>query len=247
MSKAERIFQQAQPDGVPPLEMTGERTLPDVPAENYWYQRHLIVYEWVAERIAGKRVIDQACGEGYGAQILARTAASVVGVDANPEAYEHARLKYLAPNLRFERELVEEFSEPADVVVFLQTVEHVHDPATLLSHFRDMVRASPGEVVTSTPNVLTLAPPGAEKSDNPWHVREYRPGEFADLLRPLFGEIALFGLYHAGQLAPYERVTDELLEDHDLIPRITAADFELRASDVEGLETALDLIAVTRP
>src|ERR1700729_1939962 len=79
-----------QPPGVPPLELTGERTLPDVPAENYWYRRHLVVYEWIAARSVGARVLDMACGEGYGSDLLARTAGSVVGLDANPEAHEHA-------------------------------------------------------------------------------------------------------------------------------------------------------------
>jgi hypothetical protein len=37
--------QRDQPDGVPPLALTGERTLPDVPEENYWFRRHLVVYE----------------------------------------------------------------------------------------------------------------------------------------------------------------------------------------------------------
>ena len=88
--------QRDQPQGVPPLSLTGERTLPDVPEENYWFQRHLAVYEWIAARAHGRRVVDLACGEGYGSAVLARTAASVVGVDANPEAFEHARLKYTA-------------------------------------------------------------------------------------------------------------------------------------------------------
>ena len=59
--------QRNQPPGVPPLELTGERTLPDVPEENYWFRRHLAVYEWIAERVGGLRVADLACGEGYGA------------------------------------------------------------------------------------------------------------------------------------------------------------------------------------
>src|SRR5690349_3831593 len=47
VSEAERAYlQDNQPDGVPPLELTGERTLPDVPEENYWYRRHVAVYEW---------------------------------------------------------------------------------------------------------------------------------------------------------------------------------------------------------
>src|ERR671911_1450561 len=118
-------LQRDQPQGVPPLALTGERTLPDVPEENYWYRRHLAVYEWIAARVRGLRVADLACGEGYGSDVLARTAAEVVGVDANPEAHEHARLRYRRPNLRFERGLIEEFEGPCDAVVFLQTIEHV--------------------------------------------------------------------------------------------------------------------------
>ena len=113
---------------MPPLALTGERTLPDVPEENYWFRRHLAVYEWIAERVTGLRVADLACGEGYGAAVLARAAADVVGVDANPEAYEHARLRYERPNLRFERGLVEAFEGPCDAIVFLQTIEHISEP-----------------------------------------------------------------------------------------------------------------------
>src|SRR5437660_1739912 len=85
--------QRDQPPGVPPLELTGERTLPDVPDENYWFRRHLVVYEWIASRVRGLRVIDMACGEGYGADALAAHGSSVVGVDANPEASVHPRLR----------------------------------------------------------------------------------------------------------------------------------------------------------
>src|SRR4051794_15555557 len=85
MPSGDPHVQRDQPAGVPPLSLTGERTLPDVPAENYWFRRHLVVYEWIAARVAGRRVVDLACGEGYGSAVLGRTAAHVVGVDANPE------------------------------------------------------------------------------------------------------------------------------------------------------------------
>src|SRR5205814_2590817 len=120
-------LQRDQPPGVPPLALTGERTLPDVPEENYWYRRHLAVYEWIGARVLGRRVIDMASGEGYGSEVLSRSAANVVGVDANPEAHEHARLRYVRQNLRFERDLVDRFAEDCDAVVFLQTIEHVPD------------------------------------------------------------------------------------------------------------------------
>src|SRR5919107_2302146 len=188
--------QRDQPPGVPPLALDGERTLPDVPEENYWFRRHVAVYEWVAAQLAGKRVIDMASGEGYGADLLAARAASVVGVEANPDAFEHARLRYRRPNLRFERSLVEVYTEPCDTVVFLQTIEHVQDPDAVLEHFKAML-APGGTAYVSTPNLLTLAPPGAEKSENPGHVKEYRHEEFRALCERHFAGVELYGLHHA--------------------------------------------------
>jgi 2-polyprenyl-3-methyl-5-hydroxy-6-metoxy-1,4-benzoquinol methylase len=247
--------QESQPEGVPALPLTGERTLPDVPAENYWYRRHLAVYEWIAARCAGKRVVDMACGEGYGSDLLAAAgAASVVGVDANPEAHEHARLRYRRPNLRFERDLVESFAEPCDAVVFLQTIEHVEDPGAILAHFRSML-APGGAAYVSTPNVLTLAPPGAEKSDNPWHLREYRAEEFRALCEGEFGRVELLGLFHARKLRAHElairlgwdrvhralRLTGPFYDR--FTPALTAKDFALREGD---MDKALDFVAVCR-
>jgi 2-polyprenyl-3-methyl-5-hydroxy-6-metoxy-1,4-benzoquinol methylase len=245
--------QENQPEGVPALPLTGERTLPDVPAENYWFRRHLAVYEWIAARCGGRRVVDMACGEGYGSDLLAAAgAASVVGVDANPEAHEHARLRYRRPNLRFVRDLVESFAEPCDAVVFLQTIEHVEDPGAILAHFRSML-APGGVAYVSTPNVLTLAPPGAEKSDNPWHLREYRAGEFRELCEGQFGRVELFGLFHARKLRAHElairlgwdrahralRLTGPFYDR--FTPAISAKDFALREGD---LDEALDFLAV---
>src|SRR5436190_11773126 len=107
-------LQRDQPPGVPPLALTGERTLPDVPEENYWFRRHLVVYEWIRVRVGGLRVIDMACGEGYGSEELSRTARSVVGVDADPGAHEHARLRYSRENLSFELGQVEGFAQECD-------------------------------------------------------------------------------------------------------------------------------------
>lgn len=241
-----------QPPGVPPLPLTGERTLPDVPEENYWYRRHLAVYEWIAARVGGGRVVDMACGEGYGSDLLAGSAASVVGVDANPEAHEHARLRYTRPNLRFERGLVESFAEPCDAVVFLQTIEHVRDAGAILEHFRSML-APGGVAYVSTPNLLTLAPPGAEKSGNPWHVREYRAEEFRALCEARFARVELLGLFHARKLRAHELalklgwdtvhkrlgVTKRFYDW--FTPAISSSDFALRPDD---LDRALDFLAI---
>jgi 2-polyprenyl-3-methyl-5-hydroxy-6-metoxy-1,4-benzoquinol methylase len=247
-----------QPPGVPPLALTGERTLPDVPAENYWYRRHLAVYEWIAARVAGGRVIDMACGEGYGSDVLARRARSVIGVDANPEAHEHARLRYRAPNLSFERETVERFAAPCDAIVFLQTIEHVPEPGALLARFAELVGRG-GRVFVSTPNVLTLAPPGAARSDNPWHLREYRPEEFAALCAPHFSGVELFGVHHARRLRAHalalalgwDRVHRRLGLTRRFYARFTPAigarDFALAPARGGSLARALDFVAVCTP
>jgi 2-polyprenyl-3-methyl-5-hydroxy-6-metoxy-1,4-benzoquinol methylase len=251
-------LQDNQPAGVPPLALTGERTLPDVPEENYWFRRHLAVYEWIAARVEGKHTIDMACGEGYGSDVLAGSAASVVGVDANPEAHEHARLRYTRENLRFERDLVETFPEHADAVVFLQTIEHLKDPNAVLEHFKSLV-GEKGVVFVSTPNVLTLAPEGAERSDNPWHVHEYRQQEYRELCEETFGSVEMHGLFHARKLAahalalklgwdaihPRLRLTKPFYDW--FTPAIAASDFALRPASEADLDKALDFIAVCRP
>ena len=247
----QETVQRDQPDGVPPLELTGERTMPDVPAENYWFRRHLVVYEWIARRCAGLKVVDMACGEGYGSDVLASQAREVTGVDANPDAYEHARLKYTRPGVRFVRNMIELHNEACDAVVFLQTIEHVPEPKEVLRHFKEMA----GTVYVSTPNLLTLAPPGAEKSGNPWHLREYRVAEFRALCEAVFDDVELYGLFHARKLRAHElalragwdrlhpllRITKPFYDR--FTPAISTADFALRTG---RLGRALDFVAVLR-
>ena len=245
--------QRDQPPGVPPLELTGERTLPDVPEENYWFRRHLAVYEWIAERVGGLRVADLACGEGYGADVLARTAADVVGVDANPEAHEHARLRYRRANLRFERGLVEEFRGRATRSSSCRRSSTSRSPGACWS-------ASPPSApvcLHHTPNRLTLAPPGAQKSDNPWHLREYTPAEYRALLRPaLLERRDPRRLPRAKAARPRARAARSAgtgciralrltrpFYDR-FVPAISASDFELR--DDRDLDASLDFVAVCR-
>jgi SAM-dependent methyltransferase len=199
-------------------------------------------------------VVDLACGEGYGSNVLAEAAAEVVGVDANPDAYEHARLRYRRPNLSFERGLVEAYEGPCDAIVFLQTIEHVAEPGELLAGF---ARAAPVSYL-STPNRLTLAPPGAEKSENPWHLREYTAAEYRELLAPHFAEVEILGLFHARKLrwhelalrAGWDRIHPALRLTKPFydrfVPAIAASDFALRPEVECELDRALDFVAVCK-
>jgi 2-polyprenyl-3-methyl-5-hydroxy-6-metoxy-1,4-benzoquinol methylase len=254
----EKFVQLNQPDGVPPLELTGERTLPDLPEENYWYRRHLVVYDWIARRVNGKSVVDMACGEGYGTAVLAETATRVIGVDANPEAFEHASAKYTNDRVEIVRDLIETYrpAENVDAVSFLQTIEHVQDPAGVLRHFASLLTTG-GKVYVSTPNLLTLAPEGAEKSENPWHVKEYKPHEFRELCQEIFTDVTIYGVFHAKKLRVHELALrsgwdrvhkglriSKLFYDR-FTPAISEHDFVLRRGESDGsLTKALDFVAV---
>jgi SAM-dependent methyltransferase len=186
--------------------------------------------------------------------VLAREADSITGVEANPEAHDHARLRYRRPNLRFERGLAEDFGQPGsyDAVVFLQTIEHVREPVAILEHLRELLTPA-GVAYVSTPNLLTLAPPGSSRSDNPWHLTEYRPEEFRELCETAFERVTLLGVFHARKLRVHERalalgwdrvhrplrLTGPFYER--FTPAISAADFALR---VGRLERALDFLAL---
>jgi 2-polyprenyl-3-methyl-5-hydroxy-6-metoxy-1,4-benzoquinol methylase len=215
-----------------------------------------VVYEWIARRVGGMRVLDMACGEGYGSMTLAHSAGSVVGVDANPEAFEHARLRYKRFNLSFDRGLVEKWGQPGsfDAIVFLQTIEHVFDAPAVLAHFKSLL-APGGVAYISTPNLLTLAPAGADKSENPWHIKEYRAAEFRELCEGTFDSVELLGLFHARKLAVHERALrmgwdrvhktlgfSKRFYDR-FTPAIATTDFTLSAN---GLDRALDFLAVCR-
>ena len=175
-------------------------------------------------------------------------------MDANPEAHEHARLKYTRPGVSFERDLVERYRQECDAVVFLQTIEHVERPEDVLRHFQSLLRPG-GAAYVSTPNLLTLAPPGADKSDNPWHLREYRAEEFRALCASVFDSFELYGLFHARKLrvhelalrAGWDRVHAALGITKPFYDRFTPAiatgDFALRTG---RLERALDFVAVLR-
>jgi SAM-dependent methyltransferase len=250
----DKIYLQAnQPDGVPPLALTGERTLPDVPEENYWYQRHLVVYEWIATRVGGLHVVDVASGEGYGANVLAGRASSVLGIEPNPEAFDHAVARY--PRVTFRRDIAETFVEECDAITFLQTIEHVPDPDAVLEHFKAQLRPG-GTAYISTPNLLTIAPEGAEKSGNPWHVKEYRAEEFRELCERHFSSVEVLGLFHARKLRVHELAIRHARWDdvHGKLgltkrfydwftPAIDVRDFALRGSD---LDKALDFLAICR-
>jgi 2-polyprenyl-3-methyl-5-hydroxy-6-metoxy-1,4-benzoquinol methylase len=76
-----RLDDHASPATIGSLPLTGERTVPGIPEENYWFRRHEVAYRFALPLVAGKRVLEVGCGEGYGTSLLASSASHVVGLD----------------------------------------------------------------------------------------------------------------------------------------------------------------------
>lgn len=139
-----------------------------------------------ASLAAGKRVLDAASGEGYGSFLLARDAASVVGVDVSADAIVHAQQRYARSNLRFEAASVTALPQPdasIDLVVSFETIEHLTAQAPMLAEFR-RVLAPGGVLLISSPNRSVYNEGGG--IDNHFHVRELDRAELAALLAPAF-------------------------------------------------------------
>ena len=226
-----------------------------MPEENYWFRRHLVVYEWIAARAHGRRVVDLACGEGYGSAVLAPHGRVGGGRRRQPGGVR-ARAPEVPRRVRFERNMIELWTGDVDCVVFLQTIEHVQDPDAVLEHIRELIGPR-GVAYVSTPNVLTLAPKGAERSGNPWHVREYRAEEYRALCERHFGSVDLLGLFHARKLRAHEWALETpagtpCTRGSASPSRSTTASRRpsRRATSrcaARGLDRALDFLAVLRP
>lgn len=174
-----------------PLEFTGERYTPECLREIRY--EHVHRYVFARGLVAGRRVLDAACGEGYGSALLAETASRVVGVDVSPQAVEHATARYGAANLEFQQAdcLALPFPDDEfDCVVSFETLEHLEDHEQLLAEFKRVLRTG-GFLLISTPDKAIYT--DQQGNRNEYHVAELYRDEFDALLDRHFAVHRLWG------------------------------------------------------
>jgi SAM-dependent methyltransferase len=247
------------------LTLTGERTIPDLDIENYWFRRHQVVYQRLAPRCAGREVLEAGCGEGYGAELIAGVARRVVAVDYDAAAVAHVRGRY--PRVEAVQANLARLPLPdssVDVVVNFQVIEHLWDQAQFVAECARVLRPS-GLLMVSTPNRITFSP-GRDTPINPFHTRELNADELTELLADAgFSEVSISGLFHGSRLREMDArhggsiidaqiaraVADapwppELAAD---VAAVTTDDFDIvgdgfDGSDGRDIDDSLDLIAI---
>ncbi|MGC4960202.1 class I SAM-dependent methyltransferase [Gordonia sp. DT218] len=182
------------------LALTGERTVPGIAEENYWFRRHEIAYAHVLDRCSGADVLEAGSGEGYGAAMLATRARSVTCVDYDSSAVEHTRRRY--PGLIVHQGNLIDLplpDESVDIVVNFQVIEHLWDQPAFIAECRRVLRPG-GQLFISTPNRITFSP-GRDTPLNPFHTRELNAAEMTELLTDAGFEVTtMSGVYHGPRL-----------------------------------------------
>jgi len=174
------------------LPFTGERFTPEVGGA-IWYE-HWHRYCVTLPLARGRRVLDAACGEGYGSWLMSSTAAEVIGIDIDAHAIDHARARYATQaNLRYVRGSCAALpiaDASVDLIVSFETIEHLEQQATMLAEFR-RVLAAEGVLVISSPNKAIYS--GETGCTNEFHVRELTREELAGALDAHFPQQAWYG------------------------------------------------------
>jgi SAM-dependent methyltransferase len=163
------------------LPLTGERTLPDVASENYWFRRHEAAYRHLVAEIAGDVLVEIGSGEGYGAALFAERAAAVLAIDYDAACITHAARRYprvsgILGNLA----ALPVGSAQADTVAALQVIEHVWDHRQFVTECARILRPG-GLLMLTTPNRLTFSP-GLDRPANPFHTHEFTALELSALV-----------------------------------------------------------------
>jgi SAM-dependent methyltransferase len=242
------------------LPLTGERTVPGIPEENYWFRRHEVAYRFVLPLVNGRRVVEVGCGEGYGTALLATTATEVIGIDYDPLTVAHAAATYPRPHfVRANLAALPVPSGSTDVVVTLQVIEHVWNHPEFVRECLRVLRPG-GLFCVTTPNRLTFSP-GLDEPVNPFHTVEFAAAELVDLLeRCGFVAETVLGLHAGPRLRGLDARYGGSFVDAQLagspdrwsaglradVAAVSAEDFLIVDAAQRAVDESLDLIVLAR-
>jgi ubiquinone/menaquinone biosynthesis C-methylase UbiE len=175
---------------------TGERVIEGATDSITW-QDHIARYQF-ASRFARGRVLDIACGTGYGCKILLNRATTrILGIDFSQDAISEALKRYKDDRIAFVVGNILDIELPngsQDVVTCFETIEHVAEQETAISELCRVLDPN-GTLIISCPNRKVMSPgrSASGQPHNPFHVKEFSTDEFTSFLSRHFGTVTFFG------------------------------------------------------
>lgn len=181
------------------MKFTGERYLPGV--EGFIKSEHIHRYILASEYVENKLVLDIACGEGYGSNLLASRADKVIGCDFDTKSINHANGKYKKKNLQFDQGCITQLpyqDHTFDVIICFETIEHVENYNLAMKELQRVLKES-GILIMSTPNKSEYS--DKRNFNNIFHKHEFYIAEYKEWLisvfkfntflyqKPIFGSI----------------------------------------------------------
>ena len=179
------------------------------PTSELWGE-HRSRYRFAAQWVAGKRVLDVACGAGFGLEMLRAAGACAIGVDLDFAPLRGSRRQVQADAARLPLA-----DASMDVIVSFETIEHVPDARALVHELRRVLRPG-GVLVLSTPN-REFGPP-ERHTGNPFHVQEFTAPQLEALLGESFDDVQLYGQ----RPDPSYRFVPYLMVERNLSPEALA-------------------------
>lgn len=158
MSATADTLERLIPESLAPDDVTGQATL----------ALHVERYRFAARHARPGRVLDLACGAGYGSAILAERAdLRILGVDLSFDAIDYARRHHAQARVEFAQGDAQAFidRDGFDTIVSLETLEHVADPGRLLERFAALLRPG-GRLIASVPTTPSV-------DLNPHHLHDF--------------------------------------------------------------------------
>jgi 2-polyprenyl-3-methyl-5-hydroxy-6-metoxy-1,4-benzoquinol methylase len=175
------------------MEFTGERYIPELLSPKISYE-HWHRYIFASRFCVQKKVLDLACGEGYGSAYLAAVAHTVTGIDISDDAVQHAKMKYNLPNVQFLQSDVSRLnleSKGFDTIVSFETLEHLTaDSQELFMAEAVRLLNAEGILLVSTPNKKIYS--DNANYVNPYHLSEFYKPDFENFLQRHFKSVVVF-------------------------------------------------------
>lgn len=177
---------------------------------------HLQRYKFFEPYYKNKKVLDAACGAGYGSQIILDFGAQeVVGIDIDKKII--LKNKHLYPSVCF-YELncldIDKLNKQFDTIVSFETIEHLDDIDTFFQKV-DSVLSDNGYFICSTPNVNRFSKylPNTNNKNNPYHIHELTFDEFVQLTGKYFH---IEKIYHQSETVEFMRYLKLASDLHQL-------------------------------